>query len=91
MTAFMEMPKYRCHKEVHALKIKELRRGAYNDATDEAVFIITPEEEGYLPFKVAESFINKHNPQPGGYYVVDSDGYASFSPKKAFEDGYKRI
>ena len=30
-------------------------------------------------------------PRVGGYYVVYADGYASFSPSKAFEDGYTRI
>jgi hypothetical protein len=30
-------------------------------------------------------------PQPGGYFVVYKDGYKSFSPAKAFEEGYTRI
>jgi hypothetical protein len=30
----------------------------------------------------------KHTPACGGYYVKYADGYASFSPAKAFEEGY---
>ena len=30
-------------------------------------------------------------PEVGGYYVVHKDGYKSFSPANAFEEGYTRI
>lgn len=77
--ATVEMPKYKCHKEVHALKIKAV--GVNN---------ITPEEDGYAIFLVEPEYILKHDPQPGGYYVVYEDGYKSFSPADAFESGYTR-
>jgi len=79
-----EMPKYKCHKEVYALKIKEIVKD-YDSS------IITPEESGYLSFHVTFDYIRKHDPQVGGYYVVYKDGYKSFSPAKAFEDGYTLI
>ena len=81
----VEMPKYKCHKEVCALKIKSIVRESDGSA------IITPEEEGYDPFRVEPDYINKHKPQIGGYYVVYKDGYKSFSPANAFEEGYSRI
>lgn len=80
-----EMPRYKCHKEVWAFKISKIHMNDKND------WIITPTEEGYMPLHVSYSFINKHNPQVGGYYVVYKDGYRSFSPKEAFEEGYSRI
>ncbi len=80
----VEMPRYKCHKEVHALKIKQIEY-KYGCAT------ITPAEEDYEPFSVDQSYIDKHNPQVGGYYVVYKDGYKSFSPAMAFEEGYARI
>lgn len=91
----MEMPRYRSHKIVHALKIESIefdvilahREGRETDGQA----TITPEEEGFAPFKVPSAYVRKHNPQPGGYYVVYDDGYASWSPAKAFEDGYTRI
>jgi len=33
----------------------------------------------------------KHKPEVGGYYVVYADGYKSFSPAQAFEEGYTRV
>lgn len=37
------------------------------------------------------SYLNKHKPEPGGYYVRYEDGYESYSPPEAFEAGYTRI
>ena len=90
-----EMPKYKCFKEVWALKIKNIVEDSdlaqeENRETDGGA-IITPEEEGYGDFKVDFNFIRKHNPQVGGYYVVYKDGYKSFSPAEAFESGYELI
>jgi hypothetical protein len=79
------MPRYRCHKEVHALKIKEITLCAAGGA------VITPEDPGYAVFAVDEAYVGKHAPTVGGYYVVYADGYKSFSPAAAFEEGYTRI
>ncbi len=79
-----EMPKYVCHKEVHALKIAEIIEG-----TDGAM--VTPTEEGFAPFFVDGEFLKKHNPQVDGYYVVYKDGYKSFSPAESFEAGYNLV
>lgn len=81
-----ELPRYRCHKEVWALKIKAIAR----DVEQQATAVIVPEDKGYAPLEVPDEFIAKHNPQAGGYYVVYSDGYKSYSPAKAFEEGYTR-
>ncbi len=78
-----EMPVYKCHKEVWALKIKDIM---YGDTGEDVV--ITPAEKGYAPFSVSYEYAKKHNPQIGGYYVVYKDGYKSFSPADAFEEGY---
>ena len=82
-----EMPKYKCHKEVHALKIDSLKPRTPDDGT----LLLTPTDAGYAPFILDAAFVKKHNPQTGGYYVVYADGYKSFSPAKAFEDGYTKI
>lgn len=84
MDAQREMPRYRCHKEVWALKIKSV------ETRDDGVYIV-PDDEGYAAFRVTWAFVEKHSPSAGGYYVQYGDGYASFSPGKAFEDGYTRI
>ncbi len=36
-------------------------------------------------------YMRKHQPKIGGYFVVYKDGYKSFSPAEAFEEGYTRI
>lgn len=87
-----EMPKYECHKQVWALKIaKIVIDGEGEERETDGSAVITPEEVGYAPFKVDSSYITKHNPKIGGYYVVYQDGYKSYSPVKAFEEGYKKI
>lgn len=85
--ASAEMPKYKCHKEVWALKIKEIEQ----HEIDVESYIITPEDVGYAPFVVGSEYVLKHKPEVGGYYVVYKDGYKSFSPAEAFEDGYTLI
>ncbi len=89
-----EMPKYKCHKEVYALKIEKVE---YDPKTQKHT--LTPADEGYGPFEVNQEYIDKHCPKQldlksmaGGYYVVYSpDGYKSYSPGPQFEDGYTRI
>lgn len=85
-----EMPKYNCHKQVWALKIAGIKRDNEDDpnAETDGSAMITPEEEGYAPFRVDHEYMHKHRPQVGGYYVVYKGGYKSFSPADAFEDGY---
>src|SRR5512133_1338340 len=78
-----EMPRYSCHKEVHALKIADIdrdveRANIENRETDGSA-IITPADEGFAPFRVDRHYMDKHSPVIGGYYVVYEDGYKSFS------------
>lgn len=90
-----EMPRYQSHKIVWALKIKEIvfdhdLAKETNRETDGSA-TITPEEDGYAPFKVDHAYCRKHEPKVGGYYVVYKGGYKSFSPADAFEDGYTKL
>ena len=91
-TVQAEMPRYKCHKEVYALKIADIELDSdkariENRETDGSA-MITPEEQGYAPLRVDHEFVRKHQPKIGGYYVVYLDGYKSFSPAEAFESGY---
>ena len=89
----MEMPKYRCHKEVWALKIKAIVNPNDGLETDDGERVLTFSDKRYehAAFVVNDDYIKKHNPQVGGYYVIYKDGYKSFSPAEAFEEGYTRI
>ena len=92
METQIEMPKYNCHKQVWALKIAGIKRNNEDDpnAETDGSAMITPAEDGYAPFRVDHEFMRKHKPEVGGYYVVYKDGYKSYSPAQAFEEGYTR-
>lgn len=102
LTAMTEMPQYQCHKKVWALKIKEVIVHAHPDPeADDAAFEASDVFEGahlfpedgknYGPIPVDAAWYRKNQPEAGGYYVVYADGYKSYSPAEAFEDGYTRI
>lgn len=80
----MELPQYQCHKVVRAAKITGWL-GNEGDGYD-----ITGEDHTVVAH-VAANWIDKHNPSIGGYYVLYEDGNASYSPAKAFEDGYTKM
>lgn len=82
MNASKEMPVYKCHKKVWALKIA----GIVGDQHGGIYF--QPAEPGYEKVPMSPEYVAKHKPEVGGYYVVYEDGYKSFSPAKAFEEGY---
>jgi len=84
--AARELPKYQCHKQVHALQIKDILE---NDQDGAAT--LTWVEEDYGPLRVDAIWMRRHNPQLGGYYVVYDDGYTSYSPPEAFAKGYTLI
>lgn len=92
--AAAQMPRYRCHKEVWALKIERVQLDADTARVEERetdgsarLFVEAP----FSPVRVDAAYVRKHQPQAGGYYVVYKDGYKSFSPARAFEEGYTRL
>ena len=86
----VQMPLYQSHKKVWALKL-----GAVSDKNPDGVstgpdfMYVTPEDARFSGFDA----MVKDRPKPGvgWYYVVYEDGYTSFSPAEAFEDGYTLI
>lgn len=95
------LPQYQCHKKVWALKIIEVVKAPLPtiaelerilDGDNEAAIggFIVPERP-FAPIPVSAEWLSKHAPEAGGYLVFYEDGYRSYSPAKAFEDGYTRI
>ncbi len=80
----VEMPRYVSHKKVWALEL----RSADLTANDEGILTFT--ENGYAPLKVPGVMFVRYKPVPGDFFVQYEDGYKSFSPRKAFIEGYKR-
>ncbi len=92
-----DLPEWQSHKIVRADKIVRVihNGGDYssghieeNSATViQALELACGAVVGPLP----ENFFARGYPAFGDYYVVYEDGYVSWSPAKAFEDGYTRI
>jgi hypothetical protein len=85
MNTSRELPRYRCHKEVWALKIKAV------EIKPDGMAILTPCDQRYEAFLVEKEYVDKHKPVADGYFVVYQDGYKSWSPAGPFESGYKGI
>jgi hypothetical protein len=81
----MPMPQYKCHKVVCAVKILAISPIVEQDGCRRLISDLAGET---MTIRVDHDYMQKHKPVPGGYYVVYQDGYRSFSPATAFEEGY---
>jgi hypothetical protein len=79
-----EMPRYKSHKTVWALEIDTITPRALQPT------ILTFRDEGYAPIEAPMEMFSRYNPVSSDFYVQYEDGYKSFSPRKAFLDGYTR-
>ena len=92
---FVELPRYKCHKEVWAFKIIKIEYDSdkahkQNRETDGSALLFH-NEKYFLPVRVGHQYLKKHKPEVGGYYVQYKDGYKSFSPALAFEEGFTKV
>lgn len=79
-----ELPQYKCHKVVRAGVI----------CSWHSCGLVSVEIKGtdtIIEVEVGQKWIEKHNPESGGYLVVYEDGYTSYSPAAAFEAGYHLV
>lgn len=87
-----QLPLYQSHKKVRAAKISDI---AQDPAENEAQYAggdwYIATTDGQLITVGHNDYILRHMPEPGGYYVLYEDGYQSYSPAKAFEEGYTRV
>lgn len=74
------LPRWRCHKIVQAAKICTV--------TPETLEL---EPGGSFAVSITGAWHAKHAPQVGGYFVRYDDGYESYSPAEAFEQGYTKL
>ena len=80
-----QLPKYQCHKKVWALAVAAIQINEDKSAT------IAPADDGFAPFTTKPNYPWKGSESDLGFYVVYDGGYESWSPTKAFMEGYTRI
>ena len=89
----MDLPRYKSHKEVRALKIAAIEFNLDGSArfVPEDKLVRLDSKEGVLTTK--PGFYKRWGGSDDdlGYYVLYGDGYESWSPTKAFEEGYTKI
>lgn len=90
--AAAKLPRWRSHKQVWADRIIERRY--YSETADggERTEVWTLEGGGVIQaFGSLRSRVPTDRSPVGGYYILYDDGYESWSPASAFEDGYRRV
>lgn len=78
------LSRYQCHKQVNAVKISAIEFDAVGAAIIACTGGSVNTNSGFRErFKGSEADL--------GYYVVYDDGYESWSPTRAFEEGYTEL
>lgn len=85
-----ELTEWQCHKKVKSEKIVDIfgTPTLPNQEWDGSLMLVL--ENGNQVQKDL-IWLEKHNPVVGGYFVRYKDGYESFSPAQAFEEGYTKL
>jgi hypothetical protein len=81
-----EMPRYVSHKTVWALEIESVAHRSDGSGEWELEFV----DPGFAMMKAPAEMFARYKPVAGDFYVQYADGYKSFSPRKAFLEGYTR-
>lgn len=87
------LPRWKCHKIVHAAQIVAMTGAAATvfDPTATSTILSLKHGDADWNARVTDLWMQRHTPKVGGYLVIYDDGYTSFSPALAFEDGYAEI
>jgi len=84
-----QLATYVSHKTVRAAKIRAVTFG-YDSKRDRGTTLLIPEDANLEPIEVTQEYVSKHDPHAPGYFVLYADGYESWSPVEAFENGYEQ-
>ena len=85
----VQLPRWQSHKKVCGDKIVR----AYGDASIPEPYVVWILDCGgrIEPSQETLNRVPEGVDATGGYYVLYEDGFASWSPAKAFEEGYSRL
>ena len=94
-STWQELTKYLCHKTVAAGKILAIEDAKHTSlivdgGASQPLRVIIHRDEEHRFERVLGAFRHGDVPQDLGYLVVYEDGYRSWSPSKAFEEGYTK-
>lgn len=81
-----QLPKYTCHKVVSAGRILAIE--TVDAVWKSRAVMVVGVRDLQVEFICSGSMFARFEPSPGDYLAIYEDGYQSFSPKKAFEEGY---
>ena len=73
----LEMPKYTCNKQVHAVQIHDIVGG-----------VLVFESKDDAKMEMPMEWMKQYHPTPGGYFIIHDDGMQSYLSKEAFEGWY---
>lgn len=76
-----DMQQFKCHKVVRAARIDGYDTTTLSLRVNKAI----------VEVEVGADWMQRHKPEPGGYFVVYADGYQSYSTPEAFEAGYHEL
>jgi hypothetical protein len=91
-TVELKLPKWKSHKIVQADKVVGVeKRPVGEQAIKDDTFLLWLLEGGGAAF-ISHELRRRGGKDPiGGYLVIYEDGYQSWSPAEAFEEGYTRL
>lgn len=81
------LPRYVSHKEVGALEIAGLTSVGMIEGV--LSYRLEFKDERFASIVIDAKLCSRYEPVAGDFYVIYDDGYESFSPRKAFVEGYK--
>jgi len=84
-----ELAQWQSHKIVRAGKV--LPQQVEDTGEDSGILTVQDVNGAPCRIEVPNNFFARGVPMPGDYVVVYDDGYKSWSPAKAFEEGYLRL
>lgn len=73
MSVTRELPTYRWHQQVQALEISHIVQTARGH-------LLGFKDQRFSPHEVSNEWLNRYNPQPGGYFVLSDEGQTYLSP-----------
>ena len=85
-----KMQKYRVLAFTDKVKVLWALKIALVEITDDGAEL-TPADPDFASFFVSSEYMDKHDPEEGGYYICYKGGYESFCSVEQFEAGHEAI